>query len=130
MNSDDLDEVKKYYRRIGGKPTKQGPTKPSKTIGVKRKNSDASSQSPSPADAAQKTKRPKASASQGEMIDVVGTSDSFKAPSGLWEDHVLCVDTIERDAETGTPMGFIMWNNGKKSQHRLPVLYQKCPQKV
>lgn len=58
----------------------------------------------------------------------------WEPPAGSWEHDVDYVETVEEslDPKTGNPdrYGYVIWNNGKKTQHPLHHLYQKCPQKM
>ena len=58
----------------------------------------------------------------------------WEPPAGSWEDHVMSIDTVEEipDYKTGEKVlyGYVVWNNGRKSQHPLRVINNKCPQKV
>lgn len=44
------------------------------------------------------------------------------------------IDTVEEptNPKTGKKerVGYVIWNDGKKTQHPLRVINQKCPQKV
>ena len=46
----------------------------------------------------------------------------------------MSIDTVEEipDYKTGERVlyGYVVWNNGRKSQHPLRVINNKCPQKV
>lgn len=58
----------------------------------------------------------------------------WEPPPGSWEHDVDYVETVEEslDPKTGTPnrFGYVIWDNGRKTQHPLHHLYQKCPQKM
>lgn len=58
----------------------------------------------------------------------------WSPPPGSWEHDVSEVDTIEEgiNPKTGqlTRFAYLVWNNGKKTQHPLKHVNQKCPQKV
>ncbi|KAI9835883.1 MAG: hypothetical protein M1819_001781 [Sarea resinae] len=52
----------------------------------------------------------------------------WKPPSGSWEDDVMSIDTVEQ-----TPKGlfvYLVWNDHRKSQHPIEVVYKRCPLKV
>lgn len=61
---------------------------------------------------------PPASASQSEFVP----------PIGNWEEEVRDIDACE--GTDGKPIVFVTWKNGHKSQHPLPQIYKRCPQKV
>jgi len=96
---------------------KKGPA-PGK--GGKKRKSDAD-ESPAP------TKRGKADKTNGKMT----------LPDGSWEDVVSAITTIEQvdeaDADGVIKSGlraFILLSNGEKRCHSMPMIRQKCPQKV
>ncbi|KAI9726827.1 MAG: hypothetical protein M1828_000683 [Chrysothrix sp. TS-e1954] len=120
----DLEETKRYYRQIGGRPSKDSKT-PKTSAGAKRKSIDASSKTSTPTNSQSKKLKKNG---DNIIIDEDG-KEPFVAPSGLWEDHIIAIDTIE--AASGTPPmkhAYVIWKNNRKSKHRLPVLNQKCPQ--
>lgn len=56
-------------------------------------------------------------------------------PVGSWETAINFVETIEEIPDPDKAgdmkrMAFVYWTDGKRSQHPLPVLYQKAPQKM
>lgn len=54
-------------------------------------------------------------------------------PKGSWENDVNSIDAVE---ETDMPngetqvMGYLIWNNNKRTKHDLLLLHEKCPRKV
>lgn len=54
----------------------------------------------------------------------------WEPPSGSWEDHVVSVDTMEKDPVDNTISAYLMWADGHRSLHPSKVVHQKCPQKV
>ena len=123
--SAELEELKKYYRQIGGRPTRDN-SKPIKTAtGTKRKSIDT------PPKNSQPTNNKMLKKSGDNLIYDEDGKEPFIAPSGLWEDHIIAVDTIE-EASGSPPVkhAYVIWKNERKSKHRLPVLNQKCPQVV
>jgi chromobox protein 1 len=55
-------------------------------------------------------------------------------PAGSWEEYVMSIDTVE---ELPNPVSgvkeryaYLIWKDGRKTQHKLVVANQKCPQKV
>jgi chromobox protein 1 len=105
--------MNEYFDEIGGRPEPKG--------GQKRKGRPsgvAKSDSGTPALSAKRVKQEKA----------------WSPPPGSWEHDVSHIDTVEEnlDPKTGHPgrFAYLVWNNGKKTQHPLKHIYQKCPQKV
>lgn len=52
----------------------------------------------------------------------------FKPPTGSWEDAVVAIDACE--GNEGAVVVYLTWQGGQKSQHPLPQVYKRCPQKV
>jgi len=52
----------------------------------------------------------------------------FKPPSGSWEEEVVGIDACE--GTEGSVVVYLTWKNGHKTQHPLPQVYKRCPQKV
>lgn len=60
-----------------------------------------------------------------------------KLPEGSWEEHVLAIDTIEEvpyvdklKNAARKLAAYIVWDDGRKSQHPLTLIRQKCPQRL
>ncbi|KAL1610777.1 hypothetical protein SLS60_002448 [Paraconiothyrium brasiliense] len=55
-------------------------------------------------------------------------------PPGSWEAEVDHVDTVEQrlNPKTGQieKFGYLVWNNRIKTQHPLPLIFKKCPQRM
>lgn len=133
-----------YYREIDGKPTfgavktrKSVPTV-SKTTSTKRKADSppavavkAESKRGKPATKKQKIEETAPSGSTAtETSTDLETGKQFKIPQYSWEDHIVSISTIVRD-DKGMLMGLVQWaKDNKKSQHKLEVLYLRCPQKM
>lgn len=101
--------------------------------GNRGKRAASSAFADSPAPASSKKGRGRKSDANGE---------AWEPPLGSWEDQVKGVTAIieadDVDAE-GTISkkkgaqsleGLLEWHNGKKTQHKMPVLRQRCPQKL
>jgi len=52
----------------------------------------------------------------------------FKPPTGSWEEEVTGIDACEGSG--GKVIVYLTWRGGHKSQHPLPQVYKRCPQKV
>ncbi|RBQ83200.1 hypothetical protein VDGD_05590 [Verticillium dahliae] len=57
------------------------------------------------------------------------TANTWKPPSGSWEDDVTTIDACE-DEETGKLIVYLNWKNGQKTKHTTDVIYKRCPQKM
>lgn len=126
------DLLEAYHRNIGGTP--EPPVKGKKAgKGNRGKRAASSAFADSPAPASSKKGRGRKSEANGE---------AWEPPLGSWEDQVKGVTAIieadDVDAE-GTISkkkgaqsleGLLEWHNGKKTQHKMPVLRQRCPQKL
>lgn len=78
---------------------------------------------------------------KGRKSDANGDSEEFKPPIGSWEDSISRVAAILEEEEepiglkksvkdTTVLLGLLEWNNGKKTQHKMSILRQKCPQRL
>lgn len=52
----------------------------------------------------------------------------FKPPTGSWEENVVAIDACE--GSEGSVVVYLTWKGGHKTQHPLPQVYKRCPQKV
>jgi chromobox protein 1 len=104
------DVLNEYFEEIGGRPE---PGKKRKG----RKSTAAESERETPV-TAKRLKKEK----------------EWSPPPGSWEHEVSHVDTVEeaKDPVTGkkTRYAYLVWVNQKKTQHPLPHVYQKCPQRM
>jgi hypothetical protein len=110
-----LDE---YYEKLGGKPEKSA-----------RKRKSMNEARAAPEKATQKKPRKSRGADSAEPEENEEVPD-WVPKSKNWEKDILKVDTIMRDAETGSLMAYLHWNNGKKSRVSIEQCYEKCPMKV
>jgi chromobox protein 1 len=109
-NSDGArDVLNEYFEEIGGRPE----------AGKKRKGRKSTADSESSKLATNKRLK---------------KENEWSPPPGSWEHDVNYVDTVEelRDQDTGKKVryAYLVWLNQKKTQHPLPHVYQKCPQKM
>ncbi|KAF7195533.1 Chromo domain-containing protein 2 [Pseudocercospora fuligena] len=120
-----------YHRAIGGtpEPPMKG-KKPTKASLGKRNSTQADLDSPAPSS----NKK-----GRGRKSDANGTSAVDTLPVGSWEDHVSSVAAIVESEEVGLTKGkkdvkslegLLEWNDGRKTQHKMNVLRQKCPQRL
>ena len=111
-----IDVLNEYFEEIGGRPE---PVQK----GKKRKGRKSIANSEAASTPASTTKRVKKDKEQ-----------EWSPPPGSWENDVNYVDTVEEslDPKTGnlTRYAYLVWTNGKKTQHPLAHVYHKCPQKV
>ncbi|PPJ58930.1 hypothetical protein CBER1_04107 [Cercospora berteroae] len=119
-----------YHRKIGGTPEAPKKGKPGKKSLGKRASS-AMEESPAPT-----------SSKKGRSRKSETNGSEWTPPLGLWEDHVTRVTaiiegdevdedgTINKTKGVQTLEGLLEWNNGRKTQHKMPVLRQKCPQRL
>ncbi|KAL9085872.1 MAG: hypothetical protein Q9159_004478 [Coniocarpon cinnabarinum] len=113
------DELQEYYTAIGGKPEPPSSAK-------KRPAQDSST--PTAKGRASSGKRAKTE-DDLSIIRAATGENTWKAPQGSWEDHVLAVDSMTRD-ENGDNIAFLVWNNKHRSRHSTKLLNHKCPQKL
>ncbi|KAF9729486.1 hypothetical protein PMIN06_011034 [Paraphaeosphaeria minitans] len=108
-NLEGVEALAEYNKSIGGKPDP----------GKKRKGrkSVAETESSTPV-AAKRMKKEK----------------EWAPPPGSWEDEVDHVDTVEQriNPKTGEneKFGYLVWSNQIKTQHPLPLIFKKCPQRM
>lgn len=104
------DVLQEYFEKIGGRPE----------AGKKRKGRKSVAES----DSVEVTKK-RLKKEEGE---------TWQPPNGSWEHDVHFIDTVEEkpDPKTGAKMRFayLVWHNGRKTQHPLKHVYAKCPQKM
>ncbi|KAH7119699.1 hypothetical protein B0J11DRAFT_66712 [Dendryphion nanum] len=118
--------LRAYWKSIGGRPQygKSAPSPgPTAAKGKKRKG-----------------RKSGAATVEDDDVDTppVNTAKRVKQewmpPPGSWENDVDLVETVEEsiDPKTGNMerFGYLLWTNGKKTQHPLKHLYSKCPQKM
>lgn len=54
--------------------------------------------------------------------------ESFKPPSGSWEDQVVGIDACE--GSEGNVVVYLTWKGNHKTQHPLAQVYKRCPQRM
>ncbi|RVD86450.1 uncharacterized protein DFL_004724 [Arthrobotrys flagrans] len=105
---DTLEEVvalEEYLQKIGGRP--------SQTPGKRSRKSTGGASTPAP---------------KKSRVKQEGKEDDWDPPAGSWEDDVRMIETLDRNG--GDHICYIQWANGRRSQHPLHVVYQRCPQKM
>ncbi|KAF3109567.1 hypothetical protein TWF706_001430 [Orbilia oligospora] len=103
---EELVALEEYLLEIGGRP--------SQTPGKRGRKSTGGASTPAP----KKTRVKQETAGE----------DEWDPPAGSWEDDVRMIETLERNS--GDHICYIQWVNGRRSQHPLHVVYQRCPQKM
>lgn len=121
--------LKEYHNSIGGAP--EPPSKGKKKGAQKRTASEALD---SPIPSATKKRGGRKSQINGTDLE----QSAFTLPKGSWESDVSHVMSIieEDDPESTKPtgeaskilMGFLQWNDDRKSKHPMKTLRTKCPQ--
>ncbi|KAI9794615.1 MAG: hypothetical protein M1816_004502 [Peltula sp. TS41687] len=100
-----------YHREIGGRPIrKMGGTRLPRDSPQGRKGNSSTAATPKTAETREKR------------------IDTWKPPSGTWEDDIQAIDTVEMDE--GGLFVYLHWNNGRKSRHPMEKIYKHCPQKM
>ncbi|KAJ4298972.1 hypothetical protein N0V90_004216 [Kalmusia sp. IMI 367209] len=108
-NLEGVEALADYFEAIGGKPE----------IGKKRKGRQSGVKTES-----------------GTPVSVkrMKKEKEWAPPPGSWEDDVDHVDTVEQrmDPRTGRQekFGYLVWKHHVKTQHPLPLIFKKCPQKM
>ncbi|KAF2802404.1 uncharacterized protein BDZ99DRAFT_468876 [Mytilinidion resinicola] len=121
-----------YHKKIGGRPKLGDPTP---GAGRKRKQSGTPVASKTPKQGRRKSKAGKTGDdSTPTLKSKIKSEPVWEPPQGLWEDLIIAVESLEQtiDAKTGEPklMGYVQWNDEKRTQHAIGLLYRKCPQKM
>jgi chromobox protein 1 len=119
-----IDVLNEYFQKIGGRPEPKGQKRKGRPSAAGTK-----SESGIPASS---TKRVKADTEEKKMKEK--REAQWSPPPGSWEHDVSYIDTVEqtKNPKTGEPekFAYLVWMNGRKTQHPLKHVYQKCPQKV
>lgn len=122
------EKLKEYHNEIGGTPQPKGKKKSTQ----KRTASEALE---SPAPTASKRRGGRKSQATNGTED--GEQAAFTLPKGSWESEVSHVMSIVEEDEPDEKkprktnkclMGFIQWNDERKSKHSMKTLRTKCPQ--
>lgn len=114
-----------YHRSIGG-----APEAPAKGKGMGKRAASTSNVN-SPASGKKRSRK----------SDTNGTTDKGELPLGLWEDLCTVAAIIEeqdmpnasstkKKKDDKNLLGMIQWHDGRKTQHAMSSLRQKCPQRV
>ncbi|KAI5211885.1 hypothetical protein E4T38_00900, partial [Aureobasidium subglaciale] len=123
-----MDVLQAYWDSIGGKPTAK-PKTPAKK-GTKRKAATAQN-TPEVASSSTTKKRGRNSVKTAEEQPEHAKMSSL--PEGSWEDHVQLIDAVEQAGDgdsKGDLVVYLLWEDGKQTQHSVKVCRQKCPQKL
>lgn len=129
-----MELLEEYFQSHGGRPQP-----PPKQAPRKRK---ATGEKPTPAKA-QATKGVKRQKKSRCLTDDADEEDkpelaladedeeNWMPKKENWENEVVKVDTIGRDAEGGDGLyAYLHWKNGKRSKVSMELCYKKCPIKV
>ena len=125
--------VEEYFDRLGGRPEPDEDGKPKKG---KRKQSSTGSAVEAKGTSGRGRKKAKVEngADDDDTNGKAKSAPKWEPPKGTWEHEIMNIDCIEEELDEATNenkrVGFVMWNNGKKSKHSLKILNGKCPQKV
>ncbi|KAI9712743.1 MAG: hypothetical protein M1820_001365 [Bogoriella megaspora] len=124
--------LEQYYEKIGGKPEPGESAAPKKG---KRKQSVESSATPKAKGGRGRKKQKVENGDEDEApTGKAGKAQKWEPPRGSWEQDIMNIDCIEEEYDASTKknkrVGFVMWNNGRKSKHSLNILNGKCPQKL
>ncbi|KAL9094970.1 MAG: hypothetical protein Q9165_002920 [Trypethelium subeluteriae] len=122
-----------YLDSIGGRPVPGDDIKPKKG---KRKQSAGTPAAEAKSGSGRGRKKAKVeNGTSSSSLDRKGKgAQKWEPPKGTWEHEIMNIDCIEEEyddeSKENKRIGFVMWNNGKKSKHSLNILNGKCPQKV
>ena len=122
-------KLEEYHTSIGGPPE---PASKGKKKGAQKRTASEALESPVPSATKKRA---------GRKSQTNGTESSeqtpFVLPKGSWESDVSHVMSIveEPEPDEAKPrktnsilMGFLEWNDGRKSKHPMKTLRTKCPQ--
>lgn len=128
------DIVTAYYKKIGGRPKKDGEKPAAAKPGRKRKSMGDSKAAKTPAPAATEAKRQRRKSAPKETSKQASPSSEENGTQWLpkgknWDKDVKEVDTIVREGDAGL-MAWLEFNNGHKAKLSVQACYEKCPLKV
>ncbi|KAJ5940090.1 hypothetical protein N7516_000258 [Penicillium verrucosum] len=128
------DIVTAYYKKIGGRPKKDGEKPAAAKPGRKRKSMGDSKAAKTPAPAATEAKRQRRKSAPKETSKQASPSSDENGVSWLpkgknWDKDVKEVDTIVREGDAGL-MAWLEFNNGHKAKLSVQACYEKCPLKM
>ncbi|KAL9070561.1 MAG: hypothetical protein Q9157_005765 [Trypethelium eluteriae] len=124
--------LQEYLDSIGGRPQPGDDRKPKRG---KRKQSTGTPAAETKSGNGRGRKKMKVENGDDGGLDRKGKgAQKWEPPKGTWEHEIMNIDCIEEEYDVENKenkrIGFVMWNNGKKSKHSLKILNGKCPQKV
>ncbi|EPS42010.1 hypothetical protein H072_4054 [Dactylellina haptotyla CBS 200.50] len=108
---EDVVALDEYLKAIGGRPAPNS---------AKRGRKSTGSATATPA---AKKNRVKQDTTVAQLKE-----DDWDPPAGSWEEDVRMIETLERSGNEH--ICYVQWVNGKRTQHPLHVIYQRCPQKM
>jgi chromobox protein 1 len=114
--------LEEYYEKIGGREKVFESTK--KALQTKKRARQSNG-------AASGAKRAKVNGNHplDSEPPASARAAAWKPPAGSWDDHIEMLDAMEDEAKE-TLVVYLTWKNGQKTQHPLPVIYKRAPQKV
>lgn len=122
------EKLKEYHHDIGGTPQPKGKKK-----GAQKRTASEALESPAPS----ANKRRDGRKSQATNGTEDAEQAAFTLPKGSWESEVSHVMSIVEEDEPDKKkpgktnkclMGFLQWNDERKSKHPMKTLRTKCPQ--
>ncbi|KAE9380734.1 hypothetical protein N431DRAFT_362753 [Stipitochalara longipes BDJ] len=118
--------LNEYLAKVGGKEAILAAWREKKESAKKgRKRNRASTG----AETANGTKRGKKNGHpKDESPPVSALKAEWKPPTGSWEEHVTGIDACE--GNDNNVVVYLTWKGGHKTQHPLPQVYKRCPQKM
>lgn len=123
------EKLKEYHANIGGTPQPKG----KKKGGAQKRTASEALDSPAPS----ASKRRGGRKSQATNGTEVSEEPAFTLLKGSWESEVSHVMSIVEEDEPDEKkpgktnkclMGFVQWNDTRKSKHPMKTLRTKCPQ--
>ncbi|KAJ9491333.1 hypothetical protein VN97_g1918 [Penicillium thymicola] len=128
------DIVTAYYKKIGGRPKKDGEKPATAKPGRKRKSMGDSKAAKTPATAATEAKRQRRKSAPKERSKQASPASKENGVQWLpkgnnWDKDVKEVDTIVREGDAGL-MAWLEFNNGHKAKLSVQACYEKCPLKM
>jgi len=118
-----------YHQKIGGRPKLTDLSASSR----KRKQSGTPTAKQSGAKGRKKTKNGD-DESTPTVKKQIKEEKEWAPPAGLWEEAVISVESVEQavDPKSGDTqlIAYVVWNDERKTQHPVKLLYRKCPQKM
>ncbi|KAK6538916.1 hypothetical protein TWF694_010470 [Orbilia ellipsospora] len=113
---EEVQALEDYLKAIGGKPKS-----PEKASAKRGRKSTGNSGVSTPVSKKSRVK-------QENTTPHTKEEPEWDPPAGSWEEDVRMIETLERSG--ADHICYVQWVNGRRSQHPLHVIYQRCPQKM